>query len=101
MAELTVLDADGYPLCVPVRAGPLEGEEVPLLIGPGAPDRLQVERALADWSLTGNRMQVAIGFLRKGRQLAPRLKTEAARRGQPADGPSRAGDRSVRSHHRQ
>ena len=45
--------------------------------------RLRVERALADWSLTGNRAQAAIGFLRKGRRLAPRLKAEAARRGQP------------------
>jgi len=45
--------------------------------------RLHVDRALADWSLTGNRLQIAVGFLRKGRRLAPRLKTEAARRGQP------------------
>ena len=45
--------------------------------------RLHVERALADWSLTGNRVQITIGFLRKGRRLAPRLKKEAARRGQP------------------
>jgi hypothetical protein len=45
--------------------------------------RLRVERALADWSITGNRAQAAIGFLRKGRRLAPRLKAEAARRGQP------------------
>jgi hypothetical protein len=43
---------------------------------------LRVERALADWSATGNRAQVAIGFLRKGRLLAPRLRDEAARRGQ-------------------
>jgi hypothetical protein len=28
-------------------------------------------------------MQITVGFLRKGRRLAPRLKTEAARRGQP------------------
>jgi hypothetical protein len=119
LADLTVLDADGYPLCVPVTAGALEGQEVPLQIGPGAPalpagpacltvhghderfttqenhtligtlvdsaegSRLRVERALADWSLTGNRVKIAVGFLRKGRRLAPRLKTEAARRGQP------------------
>jgi hypothetical protein len=48
----------------------------------GAGLRLRVERALADWSATGNRAQVAIGFLRKGRLLAPRLRDEAARRGQ-------------------
>ncbi len=45
--------------------------------------RLNVERALADWSLTGNRLQSSLGFLRKGRTLSPRLKGEAARRGQP------------------
>jgi hypothetical protein len=45
--------------------------------------RLRVERALADWSLTGNRLQKSVGFLRKGRRLTPRLKAEAARRGQP------------------
>ena len=119
LADLTVVDAEGYPVCMPVTAGALEGEEVPLQIGSGAPEspagpacltvhghdeqfttqenhtlmgtlvhgaegsRLHVERALADWSLTGNRVQITIGFLRKGRRLAPRLKTEAARRGQP------------------
>jgi hypothetical protein len=53
-----------------------------LLSGP-AGQRLRVDRALADWSLTGNRLKAAIGFLGKGRRLAPRLKAEAARRGQP------------------
>jgi hypothetical protein len=43
---------------------------------------LRVERALADWSLTGNRAQIALGFLRKGRSLRPRLGAEAARRAQ-------------------
>ena len=119
LADLTAVDVDGYPLCLPVTAGAVEGEEVPLQIGSGAPElpagpacltvhghdekfttqenhtlmgtlvhgaggsRLHVERALADWSLTGNRLQIAAGFLRKGRRLAPRLKAEAARRGQP------------------
>jgi hypothetical protein len=118
-ADLTVVDEDGYPVCVPVVGGALDGEQVPLQIGSGAPGLwpgpacltlhghdehfttqenhtlmgtlvhsgdgacLRVERALADWSLTGNRAQIAIGFLRKGRRLAPRLKVEAARRGQP------------------
>lgn len=50
--------------------------------GDGGPS-LRVERALADWSLTGSRVQIALGFLRKGRMLSPRLKGEAARRGQP------------------
>lgn len=118
-ADLTVLDADGYPMCVPVTPGSLVGDEVALWLGSGAPalaegpacltvhghdedftgqenhtlvgslvggadgPRLRIERALADWSLPGNRVQVAIGFLAKGRRLAPRLNAEAARRGQP------------------
>lgn len=119
LADLTVLDADGYPLCLPVTPGELVNDEVPLRVGAGAPQlspgpacltvhghderfttqenhtlmgalvcesggpRLRIERALADWSLTGNRARVAIGFLAKGRRLAPRLQAEAARRGQP------------------
>ncbi len=118
-ADLTSVDADGYPICLPVTAGDFEGDRVPLVLGPGAPelhtgpacltvhghderfttqenhtligslthehDRtyLRVERALADWSLTGNRAQIALGFMRKGRMLSPRLSGEAARRGQP------------------
>lgn len=120
LADLTVRDEDGYPLCLPVLAGELgAGDEVALQVGAGAPElpagpacltlhghdekfttqenhtlvgslshgpdgpRLHVERALADWSLAGNRLQIAAGFLRKGRALAPRLKAEAARRSQP------------------
>jgi hypothetical protein len=118
LADLTFVDADGYPACIPVTAGALTGDTVPLEIGTGAPQlpvgpacltvhghdaafttqenhtligalehgadgpRLHVERALADWSLAGNRVQIALGFLRKGRTLTPRLKGEAARRGQ-------------------
>jgi hypothetical protein len=118
-ADLTFVDGDGHPVCLPVSAGELAGEEVPLAIGSGAPElragpacltvhghderfttqenhtligsvvtdqdgpRLRVERALADWSLAGNRAQIAIGFMRKGRVLTPRLTGEAARRGQP------------------
>jgi hypothetical protein len=41
-----------------------------------------VERALADWSLAGSRASTAIAFLAAGRSLKPRLKAEAARRGQ-------------------
>jgi hypothetical protein len=118
-ADLTVVGGDGFPICLPVTAGPLDGEEVPLQIGSCAPElspgpacltvhghdeqfttqenhtlmgalapgdgepRLRVERVLADWSLTGSRAQRTIGFLRKGRRLAPRLKAEAGRRGQP------------------
>jgi hypothetical protein len=119
LADLSYVDADGYPVCLPVEAGEMAGDHVPLSIGAGAPElragpacltvhghderfttqenhtligslalgedgpRLRVERALADWSLTGSRAQIAIGFMRKGRTLSPRLKGEAARRGQP------------------
>ena len=118
-ADLTVVGGDGFPVCVPVVADGMNGMDVPLTIGGGAPElpagaacltlhghderfttqenhtlmgtfahgddgpRLRVERALADWSLTGNRLQRSVDFLRKGRRLAPRLKAEAARRGQP------------------
>ncbi|HXD53214.1 MAG TPA: hypothetical protein VN618_00530 [Solirubrobacteraceae bacterium] len=120
LADLTYVAEDGFPVCIPVTAGALAQDEVPLSFGPGAPPlspgracltvhghdpaftsqenhtlvgtlapgepgaaRLHVERALADWSLTGNRAQIAFGFMRKGRTLAPRLKREAERRGQP------------------
>ena len=119
LADLTVVGSDGLPICVPVAADGLQGTDVPLTIGTGAPElpagpacltvhghderfttqenhtlmgtfthdetgtRLRVERALADWSLTGHRLQRSVGFLLKGRRLAPRLKAEAARRGQP------------------
>jgi hypothetical protein len=42
-----------------------------------------VERALADFSITGNKVVRSLGFVRKGRSLKPRLAVEAARRGQP------------------
>jgi hypothetical protein len=119
MADLTFVGADGYPVCLPVSPGALDGDEVPLGLGAGALElrdgpacltvhghderfttqenhtligslaqgergpALRVERALADWSLTGSRAQIALGFMRKGRMLSPRLKGEAARRGQP------------------
>ncbi len=119
LADLTTVDGDGYPVCVPVTTGALIGDKVALSVGSGAPElpagpacltvhghdekfttqenhtlvgelrngpeglSLHVERALADWSLTGNRAQIALGFLRKGRSLRPRLSAEAARRGQP------------------
>ena len=45
--------------------------------------KFEVERVLADVSLTGNRLVMTVGFLRKVRRLRERLKSEAARRGQP------------------
>jgi hypothetical protein len=43
----------------------------------------EVERALGDFSLAGNRLVSTLGFLRNLRRLQPRLEAEAARRGQP------------------
>jgi hypothetical protein len=119
LADLTAVDSDGYPVCVPVSAGVLAGDEVAMRLGAGAPSlpdgpacltvhghdeqftsqenhtlvgtlssdagapKLHVERALASWSITGSRAKIAVDFLRNGRSLAPRLKAEAARRGQP------------------
>ncbi len=37
LADLTVVDSDGYPLCVPVANAQLVGEQVALRIGNGAP----------------------------------------------------------------
>jgi hypothetical protein len=120
LADLTTVDDQGVPLCIPVRTTPgLEGDAVALHVGAGAPDllagpacltlhghperftgqenhtfvgtlevgegapRFRVQRALADWSLVGSRAKTAGSFLSAGRALSPRLKAEAARRGQP------------------
>jgi hypothetical protein len=119
LADLTTVDEDGVPLCMPVSAGTLAGGAIDLELGDGAPrlidgpacltlhghpalftgqenhtligalenalgsPRFVVERALADWSLVGNRARTAMSFLAARRSLAPRLAAEAARRGQP------------------
>jgi len=78
------------PACLTVHSHPAEftGQENHTFIGevhgaPGGELSFVIERALADWSLTGNTLVRSLGFLRKGRQLKPRLASEAARRGQP------------------
>ena len=38
LADLTVADEDGFPLCVPVSTSGLDGELIRLRIGSGAPD---------------------------------------------------------------
>ena len=121
--DLTVVDHNGFPMCLPVTGTERIDDGFVVALGPGAPAfeggrgcltmhghpevftgqenrtfvghvtveaggdgiraRLAVDRALADWSVTGNRARSAVGFLRTGRLLAPRLGKEAARRLQP------------------
>lgn len=123
--DVTVVDGNGFPMCLPVTTtrlvddgfvlqlgrgipslpeGPacltmhthpeqftrqenhtFVGRLVPEEIGtdPGVVVRIRVERALADWSVAGSTARSSIGFLRKGRILAPRLRSEAERRFQP------------------
>jgi hypothetical protein len=122
--DLTVVDANGFPLCLPLSRTTLVADGFELELGPGAPvladgpacltmhahpevftnqenhtfvgrlttatsaddgtrrARMAVDRALADWSMVGNKAISSIGFLRKGRLLRPRLETEARRRSQ-------------------
>ena len=117
--DLSYVDRDGFPICVPAREveSIAEGFRLQLPRGIRLPDGggacmtfhdhpevftgqenrtfigtisattggsilFSVERALADWSLPGNRLKMAAGFLSKGRRLSPRLKREAERRGQ-------------------
>jgi Pyridoxamine 5'-phosphate oxidase len=118
LADLTTVDGDGYPLCVPVTTRGLSDGSIELGVGAGAPDLragaacltlhghpdrftgqenhtfvgtfesatgsavFTVHRALADWSLAGNRPKAIASFLAARRVLAPRLAKEAARRGQ-------------------
>jgi hypothetical protein len=119
LADLTIVDDEGIPLCLPVSARGLSDGIVGLVLGDGAPTlsdgpacltlhghdahftgqenhtligtyeaangspQFRVERALADWSLTGNRAISTMSFLSARRSLMPRLAAEAARRGQP------------------
>jgi hypothetical protein len=116
--DLTVVDANGFPLCVPVARTELTDHRFRLWVGDAAPpipdgpacltmhthpetftgqeNRTLVgaiegtsrdggiwfrpERALAHWSMAGSSLPNAIGFLIKGRRLAPRLEPEARRR---------------------
>jgi hypothetical protein len=119
LADLTTVDAEGVPLCIPVETTGLRDDNVELKVGAGAPalragpacltlhghperftgqenhtlvgtmesgdgpPQFKVQRALADWSLVGNRANAALSFLSARRSLSPRLRAEAARRGQP------------------
>jgi hypothetical protein len=60
------------------------GQENMVYVGAVSPNgQFQVERQLADFSLKGNSLTKMLGFMNSGRVLAPRLKLEAERRGQP------------------
>jgi hypothetical protein len=119
LSDLSTVDADGYPICLPVQPGPLDGDRLSVRFGPGAPalppgpacltlhshdttfngqenrtlvgtlvegaegSQFVIERALADWSIPGNKLQMMTAFVGRAPKLAPRLKAEAARRGQP------------------
>lgn len=116
--DVTVVDSDGFPLIVPVRAleqtaggfrlhiatgaklptaGPAcltaHTHDVPFtsqqnrtfvgrLTHRGGAAELEVDRLLPDWSIPSGRLAAAVGFLRAGRRLRPRLAAESARRGQ-------------------
>ena len=85
-----VPDTPAGPACFTVHSHPEEftGQENHTFLGEvraGGNEQYDfvVERALADFSLTGNRVARSLSFLRKRRSLKPRVASEAARRGQP------------------
>ena len=77
------------PACLTLHAHPEQftRQENRTLVGTVAPQgdvvHFQPERALGDWSLTGNQTRLVLGFLAKGRVLRKRLRAEATRRSQP------------------
>lgn len=82
MADLTVRDGDGYPLCLPVAAGLLQaGDEVPLTIGPGAPELPDGPACLTvhghDEKFTTQENHTLVGSLHQG-PAGPRLHVERA-----------------------
>ncbi len=40
LSDLSTLDDDGYPICLPVGLGPLDDDKVAVFLGPGAPEVL-------------------------------------------------------------
>jgi hypothetical protein len=102
-ASHAALEADGFrltlPKGMPVRPGAsacltfhthpeaFTNQENLAFLGQAIPSEggafFQVERQLADWSLGGSRLGATLSFLGKRGRLAPRLRAEAARRGQP------------------
>ncbi|RCG25879.1 hemerythrin [Sphaerisporangium album] len=83
------VEAGEGPVCLTFhRHGPvMEWQENVVLmgtaVGEGDRSRVEVDRALNDWSLAGRRRERRRSFLRQGRELGKRLRAEAGRRGQP------------------
>jgi hypothetical protein len=79
------------PACLTVHTHPEEftGQEnrtfIGVVAGRSGSDEFEfiVERVLAHWSVTGNKLVRSVGFVRKRRNLKPRLASEATRRDQP------------------
>jgi hypothetical protein len=76
------------PACLTFHAHAEEftGQENIVFVGQveksGDQGHFKVERLLPDFSLAGNKLQVTMAFFSAARKLNPRLKQEAARRGQ-------------------
>jgi hypothetical protein len=97
------LEADGFrltlpagmpvrpsgPACLTFHAHPevFTNQENLAFLGQAVPSEggafFQVERQLADWSLGGSRLSATLAFMNKRGRLDPRVRAEAARRGQP------------------
>lgn len=77
------------PACLTFHTHPevFTGQENHAFVGEVSSDggalEFRVERALGDWSMVGSRMTAGVSFAAKARTLAPRVREEAARRGQP------------------
>jgi hypothetical protein len=76
------------PACLTVHGHPekFTGQENHTFVGvvkvENGRTRFNFERALGDWSLAGGKIGAATAMLGAGRSLAPRLESEAKRRGQ-------------------
>ncbi len=77
------------PACLTFHSHPevFTGQQNMVFVGQARPTGsrvlFSVERQLGDWSLAGSQWQAMLSFMNNGRKVAPRLKAEAQRRGQP------------------
>lgn len=81
LADLSVIDSEGYPLCVPVKTGTLEGDELELQIGAGTPPLAAGQACLTVHGhgerFTGQENHTLLGELVND-SGAPRLRIERA-----------------------